>query len=186
MEDETKDIGADETTLMDGAADGATTLLSDAADDATTLLDGAADDATTLLSDVASGAAVTEAIAPDETGLFAETDILETSPSEDEAVDEYLPSDEFPEESDDEYDRRMMIMAAVGAVVFVLAIIAGLALSGAGSRLFHLFFVPAPIDEAPETLLAPEEPTQPVADTRPTTTPSGPVNAAPTRLTSPT
>ncbi len=202
MEDEIRDIGADETTLLDGSAmpdettlldaatDDATTLLDDAAtDDATTLLDDAAtDDATTLLDDAASdettlleGAATdaieTDDIAPDETGLFTETDLLEDDLPEEEPADEDQPNDEFPDESDEEYDRRMMITAVVGALVFVLALFAGIALSGVGGRLFHLFFMPAPIDEAPATLLAPQSPTQPTTSNKPSSTSSAPVNA---------
>ena len=190
MEDEIRDIGADETTLLDGSAmpdettlldaatDDATTLLDDAAtDDATALLDDAASDETTLLEGAATDAIETDDIAPDETGLFTETDVLEGDLPEEETADEDQPNDEFPDESDEEYDRRMMITAVVGALVFVLALFAGIALSGVGGRLFHLFFMPAPIDEAPATLLAPQSPTQPTTSNKPSSTSSAPVNA---------
>jgi hypothetical protein len=147
-------------------------LLDAATDDATTLLDDAASDETTLLEGAATDAIETDDIAPNETGLFAETDLPEEEPA-----DEDQPNDEFPDESDEEYDRRMMVTAVVGALVFVLALFAGIALSGVGGRLFHLFFMPAPIDEAPATLLAPQSPTQPTTSNRPSSTSSAPVNA---------
>ncbi|MBQ6491503.1 MAG: hypothetical protein IJI88_04440, partial [Atopobiaceae bacterium] len=176
MEDETTLLSGDdagETMLLAGDDAGETMLLADEAASETVLLSDEAADETALLSDEAETALLADE--PERDGLDVPVEeatlVIDGAGAEDDDV-----SEEDAEVLDDNYERRMMLYGAVGAVVFVLAIAAGLGLSGLGGRLFHLFFE-APEIEAPPVVETDEQEAPATPTPVPSSTSTAPVNA---------